>query len=145
MKQILFTLLAITATTGAAMASNPKTILTDKLPKEARQLIRSSYPEQTMTRLTTHWEEGIPQYKAKLDNGTWIYFDNLGAWSAIDNPTEALPKGIVPRKINRYVKKNFPESHIVAAAHNSMEGSYDIILDNDWELTFDKKGNYTGW
>ena len=145
MKQILIALLATTATLGTAMASNPKNILTDKLPKEARQLIRSNYPHQTLTRLTTHWENDIPLYQAKLDNGTRLYFDSFGDWNVIDNPDESLPKGIVPRKITRYVKKNFPNQYIVTAAHNPLTGSYGIILDNDWELTFDEKENYTGW
>lgn len=145
MKKIIFTLLAATATVSATMAMNPKNVLTDKLPKEARHLIHSNYRQQAVAKLTTDWDTTSTHYKAELGNGTVMYFDGYGQWNAIDNPNESLPKGIVPRRISRYVKKNFPGSDIVAAAHSQTDNSYGVILDNDLELVFDGKGHYTGW
>ena len=61
---------------------------------------------------------------------------------AIENASRAVPAAIVPAAISKYVKAKFPNNTIVKISKKY--AGYDIELDSDLELKFDKNGNYIG-
>ena len=80
------------------------------------------------------------EYEVILKNGTKIEFTRQGEWKDVDCQTSEVPSSIVPTAIRNYVKTQFPNNFIVKIEvdHNS----YDIELDNDFDLKFDKTGNF---
>ena len=79
-------------------------------------------------------------YDVKLVNGTKIEFNNSGDWTSVDCKTREVPSAIIPKRIQSYVKKNFPETTIVSIEKNTT--NFEVELNDGIELKFDRLGNY---
>ena len=64
-------------------------------------------------------------------------FDRKGEWTDIDCKYSAVPTGIIPAPIAKYVADNYPDNKIVQIERDTR--STEVKLDNRMEIKFDKQ------
>lgn len=79
-------------------------------------------------------------YEVVFANGYEVDFDRKGEWSEVDCKTYAVPTAIIPTDIALYVGQQFPRQYIVKINRDRHE--YEVELNSDIELVFDKNGNF---
>ena len=134
MKKVLVLLFSVIALNVYAFADKPVTYA--QLPQKAQQFITKYFSGVEF--LSAKLDDG--DYEVKLVDGTEIEFTTAGEWKKVDCRTRAVPSALVPEAIAKYVKGKFPKNLItkIEKKHNGFE----IELDNDLELKFDKNGNF---
>ena len=132
-KLLILTLLLIVSST---FACNDRPITFNNLPQKAQQFINTHFKNVEM--FSAKYDDG--EYEVILKNGTKIEFTRQGEWKDVDCQTSEVPSTIVPSAIRNYVKTQFPNNFIVKIELN--HNGYDIELDNDFDLKFDKTGNF---
>lgn len=144
MKRILFILMALLAAVGPAYAILDKyTINREDLPEEAREMLDEYFPKAKvgMIKVDRHLLRKT-DYDVRLTNGTTIEFSNKGKWTAVDCGSRAVPDGLVPTAVRRYVSKNFSELKIVSIRKRN--AGYDIGLSDGVTLRFNLLGQFKG-
>lgn len=136
MKKILVILLSVIALNVHANTDIPVTFA--QLPQKAQQFINTHFSKVGF--LSAKQDDG--EYEVMLKDGTKIDFTLQGDWKEVDCHVTAVPAALVPAGIAQYVKTNF-QSNIITKIEKKYSG-YDIELNNDLELKFDKNGNYIG-
>ncbi|MCR4872906.1 MAG: PepSY-like domain-containing protein [Bacteroidales bacterium] len=136
MKKLLVLLLCVAAVNVYAVTDRPVTFA--QLPQKAQQFITKHFSGVEF--LSGKQDDG--EYEVYLIDGTEIDFTAAGDWKDVDCHTRAVPAAIVPAAISKYVKAKFPNNTIVKISKKY--AGYDIELDSDLELKFDKNGNYIG-
>ena len=78
-----------------------------------------------------------------IENSEFVVQDfkgQKGNWKEVDCKQDAIPVGFAPQLIYDYITANFPTNFISKISHNCH--GYDVELNNDLELKFDKNGNF---
>ena len=82
------------------------------------------------------------QYDAVLFDGTELEFRHSGQWIKVDCGLNPLPEGILPANTAKYLAAKFPMNF---ATHVKYEHKrYEVELNNELDLVFDKNGNFMG-
>ena len=134
MKKLLVLLLSVAAINVYAVTERPVTFA--QLPQKAQQFITKHFSGVEF--LSGKLDDG--EYEVYLADGTEIDFTSTGDWKDVDCHTRAVPAAIVPAAITKYVKAKFPNNVIVKISKKY--AGYEIELDNDLDLKFDKNGNF---
>lgn len=111
-------------------------ITKEQLPKISQQFIDQHFTKQNIS----YCIKDHDSFDVKFENGYEVDFDKKGEWKEIDCNTEAIPLAIIPASIQQYVNKNFPQCTIVKIERDHK--GYDIELNNNLDIEFDKKGNF---
>jgi hypothetical protein len=136
MKKVLVLLLSVVAFNVYAFADKPVTYA--QLPQKAQQFITKYFSGVEF--LSAKLDDG--EYEVKLVDGTEIEFTTAGEWKKVDCRTRAVPSALVPEAITKYVKGQFPKNLITKI--EKKRNGFEIELDNDLELIFDKNGAFMG-
>ncbi|MBP5412446.1 MAG: PepSY-like domain-containing protein [Bacteroidales bacterium] len=136
MKKVL--ILTLSLITLSAVACHDRPVTFNDLPQKSQQFLNTYF--KNIGLLSAKYDDG--EYEVVLKDGTKIEFSRQGEWKEVDCHTKAVPSGIVPTAISNYVKTNFPDN-IIVKIERTYNG-YDIELDNDLDLKFDKNGNEQG-
>lgn len=134
MKKVLVVLLSVIALNVYAVTDRPVTF--QELPQKAQQFVNNHF--SSVGFLSAKQDDG--EYEVMLKDGTKIEFTLQGDWKDVDCHVRAVPAAIVPAAIANYVKTNFP-NNIITKIEKKYNG-YDIELETDLELKFDKNGNF---
>ena len=134
MKKIFLLLLSVIALNVYANTDIPVTFA--QLPQKAQQFINKHF--SSVGFLSAKQDDG--EYEVMLKDGTKIEFTLQGDWKDVDCHVRAVLAALVPAGIAQYVKTNFP-NNIITKIEKKYNG-YDIELENDLELKFDKNGNF---
>ena len=134
MKKVFLLLLSVIALNVYANTDIPVTFA--QLPQKAQQFINKHF--SSVGFLSAKQDDG--EYEVMLKDGTKIEFTLQGDWKDVDCHVRAVPVALVPAGIAQYVKTNFP-NNIITKIEKKYNG-YDIELENDLELKFDKNGNF---
>lgn len=134
MKKILLLLLSVIALNVYANTDIPVTFA--QLPQKAQQFIDKHF--SSVGFLSAKQDDG--EYEVMLKDGTKIDFTLQGDWKEVNCRVRAVPAAIVPTAIAQYVKTNFP-NNIITKIEKKYNG-YDIELETDLELKFDKNGKF---
>lgn len=136
MKKLLVVLMSFFAL--SMVVSCDRMVSPDKLPNEAKQFIAANFPGVDVLSVR---KDGL-QYEAVLFDGTELEFKHNGEWIKVDCGMNPLPQGILPANITKYLTAKFPMNF---ATHVKFEHKrYEVELDNDLDLVFDKNGNFMG-
>lgn len=141
MKKILLLLMALVVSATAAMADS-YTIKREKLPEAAQQFLTEHFPKAkvAMIKVDRHLLKKT-DYDVKLVDGTKIEFSNAGKWTSVSRKQgKAVPDGIVPKAIRRYVTKNYPGETITEIEKKSSH--YEVELSAGVELRFSLLGSF---
>lgn len=112
-----------------------------KLPAEAREFIKAQFPGTGISYLKI--ENNLFRnngYEVRLTDGTELEFNNKGEWTDIDCEPRAVPAGIIPEAIKKYMKENYAR-HRTVKIERGRKG-YELTLENDLEVKFDPFGNF---
>ena len=120
-----------------AFAVNDRPITFQQLPQKAQQFINTHFSGVEVLSATVD-----DDYEVYLANGTKVEFTMQGEWKEVKCPGAAVPSAIIPTAISKYVKANFPNTTIVKI--DKKYSGYEVELNNDLELKFDKNGNFIG-
>ena len=118
-------------------AVNDRPITFKELPQKSQQFITTHFSGVEVLSVTVD-----DDYEVYLANGTKVEFTLQGEWKEVKCPGSAVPAAIVPAAITKYVKAQFPNSAIVKI--DKKYRGYEVELNNDLELKFDKDGNFIG-
>ena len=120
-------------------ASCDRMISPDKLPAQAKQFIAANFNGVNVLSVQ---RDGLG-YDVILANGTSMEFSRNGQWTKVDCGLNPLPEGILPANIPQYVTTNFPANYATQIKYDDRR--YEVDMNNDLELRFDKNGNYIGF
>jgi hypothetical protein len=134
MKKLVLLLLSVIALNVYASTDRPVSFA--QLPQKAQQFINKHF--SSVGFLSAKQDDG--EYEVVLKDGTKIDFTLQGDWKEVDCHVTAVPAAIVPATIAQYVKTNFP-NNIITKIEKNYNG-YDIELETDLELKFDKSGKF---
>ena len=142
MKKFLLTLIMVAVCASSAFAIFDKyTINREQLPDNAREMLDKYFPKAKvgMIKIDKHLLKKT-DYDVKLVNGTNIEFSNAGKWTSVDCGSSALPDGLVPNTIAKYITKNFPSVKTVSIKKKTT--SYEIGLSDGVLLKFSLLGQF---
>ena len=128
---ITFLLLVICGFTFA----EDKIVALDVLPQAARDFITQNFSGVKVNFVM----EVKDDYEVMLMDGTEVDFDKKGNWETIKN-RNMIPASILPMSASDYISKVYPGTNIIEIERNW--NKYDVKLANNWELRFDKDGNF---
>lgn len=138
MKKMKCFLMALACLMTSNLMADDKPIPVEQLPEAAKAFVQSTFKGQKILYAERDWNS----FECRLDDGTKIEFNKKGVWDKIDRKTSALPEGIVPEAIQKYVKANFPDC-IINKIDKERYG-YDIELSNEIDLKFSYQGALIG-
>ena len=107
---VLFVSMLVLATT--ASAGNDKPIQVSQLPQTAQQFIKKYFGDRKVA-FAKEESDFRKSYEIAFKNGDKIEFDRKGEWTDIDCKYSAVPTGIIPAPIAKYVADNYPDNKIV--------------------------------
>ena len=131
---VLFVSMLVLATT--ASAGNDKPIQVSQLPQTAQQFIKKYFGDRKVA-FAKEESDFRKSYEIAFKNGDKIEFDRKGEWTDIDRKYSAVPTGIIPAPIAKYVADNYPDNKIVQIERDTR--STEVKLDNRMEIKFDKQ------
>ena len=136
MKKYLLVLMSFIAM--SAFVSCDRVVSPEKLPAQAKQFIAAHFHGVDVLSVR---KDGF-QYDAVLFDGTELEFTRGGQWINVDCGLNQLPEGILPAPTAQYLAARFPMNF---ATHVKYEHKrYEVELNNDLDLVFDKNGNFMG-
>lgn len=136
MKKLFVILLGIIS--FCTFNSCERNISPDKLPQQAKQLVAANFPGVDILSVR---KDGL-KYDAVLFDGTEIEFRHNGQWNEVDCGMNPVPTGILPANIAKYVTARFPMNFVTHIKYDHKR--YEVELENDLDLLFDKNGNFIG-
>lgn len=130
MKKLLaMMLMASTAVTISA----GRPISRSQLPKAARTFISKHFSTDKIYKIEVDGSWYEKEYEVDLMSGAEIEFRADGSWKEVKaSRGRAVPAGIVPAAISKYVKANFADMPIVEIQRKA--GGYEVELANGTEL-----------
>ncbi|WP_333598853.1 PepSY-like domain-containing protein [Alistipes putredinis] len=131
---VLFVSMLVLATT--ASAGNDKPIQVSQMPQTAQQFIKKYFGDRKVA-FAKEESDFRKSYEIAFKNGDKIEFDRKGEWTDIDCKYSAVPTGIIPAPIAKYVADNYPDNKIVQIERDTR--STEVKLDNRMEIKFDKQ------
>lgn len=124
-----------------ANAGKDVPISTQQLPAVSQKIIKAHFSKWkvAMAKMDDGWFD--KDYDVVFTNGAKIEFDKNGNWKEIDCKYSAVPNGIIPVKIRKYVKSHYPHSKILKIERDrkgyeiEITGDVDIKFNNNFEVT----------
>ena len=136
MKKLFVILMSFIAM--SAFVSCDRTVSPDKLPAQAKQFIATNFNGVDVLSVR---KDGF-HYEVVLFDATELEFKHNGQWIKVGCGMNPLPAGVLPANTAKYLTAKFPMNF---ATHIKYEHKrYEVELNNDLDLLFDKNGNFMG-
>lgn len=137
MKRIVSLIVCLFAVSTFVMADNDKPIKVSDLPQTAQSFIKTHFPKSSVAVAKVETEFLAKSYDVIFTNGDKVEFDKNGNWTNVDCEYSKVPEAIIPAAIKNYVSKQYPRAKVVKIELSNRKG-YEVELNNDIEITFDK-------
>ncbi len=124
----------------AGCEKDDRNVALTSLPQKAQTFIENHFGELTIASVVKEYDDLTYDYDVYFSNGTSIEFNRSGEWKDVDCHGSKVPDSIVPTNVLDYVKANYPSNVIVQLSIDGLY--YDVELDNDLDLVFNKSGNF---
>jgi len=138
-KQFGIILIALMATLNAC-ADNDRIIAFELLPADAQAKVSGLFQRSEVSYCTEDNDWFGKEYKVRLNNGWELEFDSAGELIKADAHKAALPAGLVPEGIQKYVSTTFPSAAVTEWKKDSR--TIDVELNNGLDLVFDLNYNF---
>jgi hypothetical protein len=106
----------------------------DELPHEAKNFISKNFAKEQVSHVTVDKDIISDEYKVVFTSGTKLEFDGNGDWKELDCRYSAVPNNLVPEKIAKYIKTNYPNSKITELKRE--HSNWEAKITGGLELTF---------
>ena len=139
MKKLLLLLVCLFTFQAVVKASDDKPIKVAQLPQSAQQFIKSHFGNSkvAIAKMETDWLD--KSYDVIFTDGNKLEFDKQGNWKEINCKYSAVPAGVIPAQILKYVSENYPDAKVLKIERDKKD--YEVKLSNRWELKFDLQFN----
>ena len=129
--------------TGAYAFIDSYVVKRENLPEEAQRMLDEYFPKAkvSMIKIDRHLLKKT-DYDVTLTNGAKVEFSNKGKWTSVDCGKRALPDGLVPNSVKKYVEKNRAGAKTVSIVKRN--AGYDIGLSTGEVLRFNLLGQFKG-
>lgn len=140
MKKLFATVIALFSIgISIASADNDRIIAKENLPNVSQQFISKYFGDLNITYAKEERGFFEKSFEVVFADGTKVEFARNGEWKEIDCRRSSVPSPIIPDKILKYVKNNYPDAKILQIERG--RNDYEVRLSNRLELTFDKAFN----
>ena len=139
MKKLLLLLVCLFTFQAVVKANDDKPIKVAQLPQQAQQFIKSHFGNSkvAIAKMETDWLD--KSYDVIFTDGNKLEFDKQGNWKEINCKYSAVPAGVIPAQILKYVSENYPDAKVLKIERDKKD--YEVKLSNRWELKFDLQFN----
>ena len=139
MKKLLLLLVCLFTFQAVVKANDDKPIKVAQLPQSAQQFIKSHFGNSkvAIAKMETDWLD--KSYDVIFTDGNKLEFDKQGNWKEINCKYSAVPAGVIPAQILKYVSENSPDAKVLKIERDKKD--YEVKLSNRWELKFDLQFN----
>ncbi len=142
MKKVLFAFVSLMALlmipSALLRADRDRIISPNELPAAAQAFVTQYFPDQTISYAKKEIDHMRTNYEVRLEDGTEISFTSKGDWDKVERHFQAVPEALIPPHIAAAVQERFPNASIVKI--DKERGGYDVELNNELELKFNKNG-----
>lgn len=138
-KFIVLTLAVLTFGIVAANADNNRIIAKNNLPQKSQQFIDQYFGDMKISYVKEERDFIEKSYEVMFADGTKVEFTRSGEWKEIDCRQSSVPTPVIPAKITKYIKDNYPDVKVMQIERDRRD--YEVKLSNRLELTFDSKFN----
>lgn len=139
MKKLFFLLVCLFTLQTGVYADNDKPIQVTQMPSAAQQFIKQHFSGQKVAMAKMESDFFDKSYEVIFANGNKVDFDKKGNWKDVDCKFSSVPVAIIPTAILKYVKANYPDTHILKIDQDKKD--FEVKLSNRIELKFDKRFN----
>jgi hypothetical protein len=141
MKKIFLLLVASIMAVLPMLADNDKMITRAELPETAQMFIDKHFANIDILYAKAERDMGvITSYDVMLDSDIKLEFNRKGEWESVDCHRSRVPDSLLPKGVLDYVNKKFTKAYVVEIERD-IQG-YDVKLNNDLDLEFDRDGNF---
>ena len=139
MKKLLLLLVCLFTFQAVVKANDDKPIKVAQLPQSVQQFIKSHFGNSkvAIAKMETDWLD--KSYDVIFTDGNKLEFDKQGNWKEINCKYSAVPAGVIPAQILKYVSENYPDAKVLKIERDKKD--YEVKLSNRWELKFDLQFN----
>lgn len=127
------------ATIFTANADNDRAINFEQLPEKSKTFIDEYFKGVDISYIKEERELLSKSYEVFFVDGSKVEFDTKGEWDTVDSFKDAIPEGIAPAEIVKYVEERHPSTYIVSIERDRKD--YEVELNNNLEIKFDKMFN----
>lgn len=141
MKKIIFAAFTMLIAIASAKADNDRPVSLDQLPKASQEFLSKHFGNLQLAFATEDPKYVGSDYEVVYTDRTEVEFDNDGQWTSVERKYEAVPAGIVPAEISKYISTLdlAKGQHIRKISRDRFE--WEVELSNGFELEFDKQFN----
>lgn len=128
----------ITLSNISVSAGEDRPIPPDQLPSKVKMFLNTHFPKEQIALAKMEKEFLSTEYKIYLVGGNKIEFGKDLEWKEIDCEYTEVPESVVPKKINEFIRINYPGKKIVQIEKKDKKKKrYEVELDNSMEIQFD--------
>lgn len=140
MRKLVVVLVCMFSLLTVAQADNDKPVQINQLPTQAQTFIKQYFASVSIALAKEEKDLFDKNYDVIFTNGDKIEFDKNGLWKeVICTHSDAVPAGIIPVSISRYVAEKYAGMKIVRIEQDKKD--YEVKLSNGLELKFDRSFN----
>lgn len=139
MKKMKMLLSLILVAVGLSANAQNSMIPVSELPVQAKEFLDTHFKNVKVLQVEKEAILGLVRdYEVILGNGMVVEFSKKGDWTEVSGKGKEIPASVVPDKISKYVKTEFPKTFIKKIEKGSK--GYEVELSNGLDLKFDLAG-----
>jgi len=117
-------------------------VTVEELPEKAQKFIKEHFQAvQVKSVMQETDEDGVIEYTVRLKDKTEIEFDMVGAWNSVLVKKSAMPRFIVPVKVQNAIDKEFANKIIKKVENDGY--SFDFDFSDGTEAEINAQGDVT--
>ena len=141
MKKLFLSLLFAMFAVMPILADNDAVITKEELPEKSQIFLTRHFDAIDILYVKAEREMGVvTSYDVTLEGNVKVEFNRSGEWLSVDCEHGQVPESIIPRPILEYVTRRFSKAYVAEIERNLF--GYEVKLNNDLELDFDKNGEF---
>lgn len=135
MKKIMLVLACVMMTIGIQAKDVVTKVTVEELPEKAQKFIKEHFQAvQVKSVMQETDEDGVIEYTVRLKDKTEIEFDMVGAWNSVLVKKSAMPRFIVPVKVQNAVDKQFANKIIKKVENDGYSFDFDFSDKTEAEI-----------
>ena len=144
MKKTIIAAVMLLAGITSAKADNDRPINLDQLPKASQEVLAEHFSGLQLAFAVEDRKYIGSEYEVVYTDRTEVEFNTEGEWTSVERRYDAVPAGIVPAEISKYLDTlEFARGQqIRKISHNRFE--WEVELSNGLEIEFDTRFNVIG-
>lgn len=112
-----------------------------ELPSQAQTFVQTHFADKQIAAVYRDNDISDKDFEVIFTDGANIDFNKRGDWDEVeDRDADGVPEDIIPAPIRQFVSDRHPGQYVVQIGKEG--NKYDVELNTDIEIVFDKNGNF---